>query len=156
MSALPAATAGPPPDGRRLGEGTRSRAEGRATRALTYAIARAFGTVVVTLHGEFDSAGAATVEALLVDLIDGQGNLAVVLDVRDVVPVDGGAVGVLARAARSARLRGGQLSVHRPPDALADELDSAGLRALIDESPPSPHRDATALRPVQPDRSAKE
>ena len=40
--------------------------------------------MVVTVHGELDRQRAAHLDLVLADLIDGQGNLSIIIDLRDV------------------------------------------------------------------------
>lgn len=100
------------------------------------AIGRALGTVVVTLHGDIVPAVVPTLRAVLADLIDGQGNLSVALDLRDVQRVDPVAMAVFAGAADSCRRRGGSLS-------LCWETDDALRRLERGECPK--HGDARTL-----------
>jgi hypothetical protein len=46
----------------------------------TFVIGRAFGTVVVTVRGDLDAAALGRLDGVLTDLIAGQGNLAVSVD----------------------------------------------------------------------------
>ncbi|MGI8776293.1 MAG: STAS domain-containing protein [Acidimicrobiales bacterium] len=64
---------------------------------FSMAIGRALGTVVVTAHGDLDDAGAANLERVLDDLIDGQGNLHVVVDLHDVGAVGPSGLSMFAR-----------------------------------------------------------
>jgi hypothetical protein len=79
------------------------------------AIGRSQGTVVVTVGGEFDAGAMARLQDLLVDLIDGQGNVAVEVDLTRV------AAGTRMIAAFAAvlreRFRGRNLTVREPAPA---------------------------------------
>jgi anti-sigma B factor antagonist len=94
-------------------------------------VGRFLSTVVVTLHGNVDLINAATLADVLHDLIDGQGNLAVVVDLRDVRWVDGAGVGVLASAASRIETRGGELRLAGPGAAVAEALALSGLGRLV-------------------------
>lgn len=94
-------------------------------------VGRALGTVIVTVHGRIDLIPAAALTAVLDDLIDGQGNLAIVVDLRDVPWIDGAGVHVLASAAERIEVRGGELRLGGPSGVLADALSFAGLGRLV-------------------------
>lgn len=51
-------------------------------------VGRYQGTVMVTVHGELDPAKVAHLRLLLTDLIDGQGNVAVIVDLQDATAAD--------------------------------------------------------------------
>jgi anti-anti-sigma factor len=103
------------------------------------AIGRALGTVVVTVHGELDTAGTAYLGRILADLIDFQGNLSVVVDLHDTIATDADTVGVFVDAAEQARRRGAALTLHKPPAALYEALRLRGLDVLVSTE----HRAAT-------------
>lgn len=70
-------------------------------------VSRALGRVVVTFHGELVDDDAMLVGQVLSDLVDGQGNLDVVIDCRYVTAIDEvGAAVVVAAAKRTAARRG--------------------------------------------------
>ena len=102
-------------------------------------VGRYQATVVVTVHGELDAARAAHLGHVLADLIDGQGNLSVLVDLHDATAVDGHRLSVFAHAAEQARRRGGAISLGRPPELLHQALRDAGLGRLVEHRPPGPH-----------------
>ncbi len=116
------------------------------------AVSRDRGTVVVTVHGYLDLAGAQHLDAVLADLIDGQGNLAVVIDLHDAG--DAGmsvfVVSVFAGAAKCASRRGATLSLRGPPPQVHQALQLLCIEGLVattrDARPASgsaePHRSA--------------
>src|SRR4051794_4742841 len=57
-----------------------AREEEMSTADSTLVIGRALGTVVVTVGGDLDATAIDRLERVLTDLIDGQGNLAVAID----------------------------------------------------------------------------
>ncbi len=83
------------------------------------------GVVVATAHGPLGASEGAGLEDLLVDLIEDQGNLKVVLDVRDVDGLGASGLEVLVAAADAESRLGGELTFAGP--ALAD---AAALRAV--------------------------
>jgi len=76
-------------------------------------VTRVLGTVVVAVEGKLGVAECEVLEAVLTDLIDGQGNLAVVIDIGATI-VEPEALVVLRTAARRARDRGGKVTVNQP------------------------------------------
>jgi anti-anti-sigma factor len=106
------------------------------------------GVVVVTAHGPLDAANGAVLESVLADLIEGQGNLTVVVDLHDVPAVDAAGLAVLVASAEAAAGRGGNLTLADPWGPVAAGLEAIGLgsavtmthrRRLRSLSPPS-HR----------------
>ncbi|MGH9222369.1 MAG: STAS domain-containing protein [Acidimicrobiales bacterium] len=95
------------------------------------AIGRSLGAVVVTVHGDLDVAASRHLGSVLADLIDGQGNLDVVVDLREAGAADAGSLSVLATAADRAARRGTELSLSDPPELLHQALARRGLGALV-------------------------
>ena len=101
---------------------------GPGLRPPSFAVTRTGGTVVVTVRGEVGADAWSVVDAILRDLIDAQGNLDVVLDLGDVVALEGNALPLIVDAAHQAHRHGGHLRLAdracrdrwpgRPPGAL--------------------------------------
>lgn len=105
---------------------------GDSTRpAGSVAVGRYLGTVIVTIHGDLDHSASGGLAWVLRDLIDGQGNLAVVVDLRDVCQIDGPGVEILGSAAARIAVRGGELRLGGPTGDVGDSLALAGLARLI-------------------------
>ena len=83
-------------------------------------IGRYLGTVVVTVHGGLGVTSVAHLGLVLADLIDGQGNLSVIVDLYDATVTDDECATVFADAAVRARRHGGVITLSAPP-ALVDE-----------------------------------
>ena len=85
------------------------------------------GGVILTVGGSLDLAGSIRLGAALGDLIDGQGNLSVGIDLRRVMRFDPAGLGVFTVADQLARRRGGTLTVTAslPLSALAPEAIGA-------------------------------
>lgn len=83
----------------------------RPRAALWFSVHREADAVVVPVHGDVDLAASARLGAVLADLIEGQGNHDVVVDLEHVTAIDPAAFGVLAVAAKVAGLHGGNLAV---------------------------------------------
>jgi anti-anti-sigma factor len=95
-------------------------------------IGRYQATVVVTVHGELDRARAAHLGLILADLIDGQGNLSLLVDLHHATAADASPVSVFADADERARRRGGSIALSKPPALLLDALHRRGLGHLVD------------------------
>lgn len=103
---------------------------GPRSQRLSLVVGRFRGTVVVTLRGELDAPGSQRLARTLADLVDGQGNLDIVLDVGGLGRVDPGCVDVLAASADNSARRGGRLRVGRANDIVLEALATAGLAPL--------------------------
>jgi anti-anti-sigma factor len=102
-----------------------------ARGAYWLVVSRGSDAVVVNLHGALDGRASVRLGAILTDLIVGQGNLAVTVDLRDLGPVDAACVEVFAAAASAVDARGGALALIGPPDEIVATVRSAGLARLI-------------------------
>lgn len=100
-------------------------------QAASIVIGRYQGTVVVTVHGELDLAKAAHLGATLTDLIDGQGNLSVVVDLHGATAKDADCLWVFTQAAERARLRGGTITLSDPPGSIDAALQLRGLDNFV-------------------------
>ena len=92
---------------------------------------RAPESVVVTLRGELDAYSAPRVRDRLTDLIDGQGNLSVTLDLAEISFLDSVAMGVLVGVLRQITGRGGQFVLTSPRPQVFKVLEVAGLTKLF-------------------------
>jgi anti-anti-sigma factor len=96
---------------------------------LSVAIGRREHAVVVALGGDLEGSAVSELGHLLEDLIDGQGNLEVVIDGRGLARADLLGTGVLAAAAERARRHGGSFTVV-PSDSVRDAVVDAGVAVL--------------------------
>ena len=94
-------------------------------------IGRNLGTVVVTVHGELDISRAGHLGDILADIIDGQGNLSVVVDLHDATTSDPDSLWVFTDAAERARGRGGTVLLSEPPLPLGEALQLRGLDNFV-------------------------
>lgn len=122
------------------------------TVGMSPVVGRALGTVVVTLRGELDGSGSVYLAALLDDLIDGQGNLDVGIDLRSVGSIDCASVEALAVAAHQLARHGGQMSLARPAPSVREVLVATGLAGLIvgPQPPKAPGPSGGGNRPTPP------
>ncbi len=90
--------------------------------APSYTVSRQHGTVVATVHTDFDLACSSRLGAALGDLIDGQGNLNVSVDLSRAATIDPAALGVLAAGEKLARHHGARLTVRGLPPGHSPRL----------------------------------
>jgi anti-anti-sigma factor len=109
---------------------------------LAIAIGRSLGTVVVTLVGSLDTVAATRLAATLSDLIDGQGNLAVEVDLGALHRVAPSGVQVISAAAFDLERRGGRLSLRKARDDVLRALELAGLARFVGSPLEEPERKA--------------
>ena len=95
------------------------------------AIGRALGTVVVTVHGELDLDGGELLGNLLADLIDGQGNRTVAVDLAGAT-VAAGVFVVFVAAAQQARSQGARFLLTGTSADVHDALHTFGLCHLVE------------------------
>jgi anti-anti-sigma factor len=100
-------------------------------RRSAIVIGRYQQTVVVTVHGELDSARAVQLGDILADLIDGQGNLSLLVDLHDATAADAEPLSVFTDADERARRRGGAVTLSKPPAPLHQALRELGLGHLV-------------------------
>ncbi len=118
-----------------------------AAPRLKVVVGRALGTVVVTLHGELSAVTSGVLGDVLLDLIEGQGNLFVVIDMRDIVIPAGERLDVLVEARASLLDRGGRFLLDAPVGPVRDAVDAAGLGEAIELHPERRHHPSTRGRP---------
>ena len=94
-------------------------------------ITRERNAVVVSVQGELDMAASTRLGAVLGDLIEGQGNLNVVVDLHLAAKVDPAGLGVLAVGARLANRRGGQLIVSVSSDEFPRAVEAIGTAEAL-------------------------
>lgn len=111
------------------------------------AIARFLGAVVVTVHGELDVGTSVVLGQTLEDLIEGQGNLFVVVDLREVVVGDAAGLGVFATAKHSMEQRGGQFVLASPSTGTGRALRAAGLADAIEAHAERRYHPSVVRRP---------
>jgi len=97
----------------------------RLTPNLSLVVGRGPGTVEVTVGGELDLAGCELLQGVLTDLIEGQGNLTVAVDLGRAI-VEPEALIVFIEAARQASRRGAKFILNQPPAGAEEKLLTAG------------------------------
>ena len=92
---------------------------------------RSESSVVVDVAGELDLHTAPVLRDRLLDVISGQGNRFVAVDLSAVGFMDSTAVHVLVQALRKVRERGGDLQLARVPPPAQRMLDISGLSTIF-------------------------
>ena len=112
---------------------SRRRGERPAASRVSLVIRRRQGTVEITVSGVLDTLGCELLAGALRDLVDGQGNLDVIVDVTDLDRIDGPALEAIAACAHTSALRAGRLRVRAATDgdAVVAALAEAGLDGLV-------------------------
>ena len=100
---------------------------------------RALGKVIVHVRGPLNANTAPGLKARLVDVIDGQGNRQVVLDLRQMTCVDASGLFVLADALKRMDDAGGELLLSSPTSAVEDQLRAVGLEQTFGITPEWTH-----------------
>ena len=109
-----------------------------AENRLTIAVGRRFGTVVLTLRGRLEGSDAEFLAWMLADLIDSQGNLSIVVDLRQVSHLDRAGARVLANAIDAAGRHGGALGMSGLSPAVRATIVEVGLESAVVGSPGRP------------------
>ena len=95
-------------------------------------IARVDGTVVLTLRGVVDEAGGRSLEHLLEDLVDGQGNRHLTVDLAGVETIDRSVLALLVSVAGRALRHGGHLVLRQPSGAVVEVIERARLTDALE------------------------
>ena len=113
-------------------------------------VGRTLGAVVVTVQGELTLGTASALGDNLADLIDGQGNMFVVVDLRSAMVADARGLEVLVSARRSLEDRGGRFLLSAPRPEALPALAAAGLVDVIEVHPQRRHHPTIAGAPRKP------
>ncbi len=89
-------------------------------------VARSAGTVVVTVRGELDAERSQHLGGILADLIDGQGNRSILVDLHEASTTDPDCLWMLTEAAERAHRRGATMRL----DVGAEVTSALQLRGL--------------------------
>jgi len=112
-------------------------------------VGRALGAVVVTVQGDLTAANSSALGDNLRDLIEGQGNMFLVVDLRSATVADVRSVDVLVAARRSLEDRGGRFLLSGPQPEATPILDAAGLVDIVEVHPQRRHHPTIAGGPRQ-------
>lgn len=109
------------------------------SRGFSLVFSRAFGNVIVHIHGALDAHSAPELKDRLVDVIDGQGNRQVVLDLREMTSIDCAGFAVLIDALKRMQRIGGDLVLSGPTKEVARAFDAADLDKVFVITPAWAH-----------------
>jgi anti-sigma B factor antagonist len=87
--------------------------------------------VLVAVEGELDADSAPMLQQRLSDLIESQGNLSIVVDLRSTTFIDSSGLTVLVTAHNWLQARGGQLRLFGPRRSAHKVLQISGLHRLL-------------------------
>ena len=97
----------------------------------TIAVRRSQGTVVVTVQGQLDAGSSTHLGGILADLIDGQGNMSILVDLHEATATDPDCLWILTEAAERAHRRGARMLVGAAPAAVTSALELRGLAEFV-------------------------
>lgn len=100
---------------------------------------RALGKVIVSIHGPIDAGTAPELRHRLLDLIDGQGNRQVVLELSGTSRVDPVGLRVFVDAHKRMQRIAGELVFSSPPASVARAFRSSGLDKIFTVTPAWAH-----------------
>ena len=100
-------------------------------RSFTVGFSRRGRHVTVAVSGEVDRQSSGVLRTLLLDVVDGQGNLSVALDVSGMTSIDSAGLALLLEMHGRAVQRGGSFVLHNVPPAGARSMEAAGLRCIV-------------------------
>lgn len=100
-------------------------------RAFSLDFARKGRSVTVAVHGEVDGPSSAVLRGLLLDVVDGQGNLSVDLDLSDMTFIDSAGLTMLLDMHRRAVERGGSFVLHNPRPSMVKLFEIVGLSRIL-------------------------
>ncbi|MDQ6725296.1 MAG: STAS domain-containing protein [Actinomycetota bacterium] len=106
---------------------------------FSLAFSRARGKVVVDIHGPLDAGNARELKDRLVDVIDGQGNRQLVLDLARTTRIDSAGLSVLVDALKRMQKTGGRIVLSGPTCQVARALAVAGLDKVFTITPSWTH-----------------
>ena len=106
---------------------------------FSLAFSRALGKVVVHIDGPLDGRTAHELKHRLVDVIDGQGNRQLVLDLTGTTLLDAFGVSVLVDALKRMQRKGGELILSGPTGRVARALEAAHLDKIFRITPSWEH-----------------
>jgi len=102
---------------------------------LSLVFGRSLGRVVVDVHGSLDASTAGQLRHRLTDLIDGQGNRHLVLDLREMTSVDPAGLSVLVHAHKKVQRNAGDLVLSGASPAVLRVFERAGLDKVFSLTP---------------------
>ena len=111
----------------------------RRRSEFSVGFSRALGRVIVHIHGALDADNAHELEDRLGDVIDGQGNRRLVVDLRATTFIDSTGFSVLVDALKRMQRNGGELVLSAPASDVAVAFGAAGLDKVFHITPAWAH-----------------
>ncbi len=102
---------------------------------LSLVFGRSLGRVIVEVNGPLDATTAGQLRHRLTDLIDGQGNRDMVLDLRGMTLIDGGGLSVLIQAHKRMQMNDGRLIMSAASPEALRLFEDAGLDKVFSLTP---------------------
>ncbi len=103
----------------------------RAARSFALDFSRRGRSVTVTVRGDVDVASCTVLRGLLLDVVEGQGNLSVALDLSEMTFIDSAGLSLLLDMHRLAVERGGSFVLHNARPATAKVFEIVGLDGIL-------------------------
>lgn len=94
-------------------------------------VSRIDGRVLVEVGGELDVYSSPHLRSTLLDLIDGQGNMALVIDLAELEFIDSTGLGVLITAMRHSQAHGGEIVLRHPTRSTRRLLRVSGMEKVF-------------------------
>jgi len=106
---------------------------------FSLAFSRALGRVLVRIDGPLDAHTAPELDDRLFDVIEGQGNRQLVLDLRGTTSVDSAGLSVLVDAQARLEDNGGELTLSGAARSVMRAIEDAGLEKVLLTTPAWAH-----------------
>ncbi len=101
------------------------------TRPFALDFSRRGRSVTVAVRGEVDGASSAVLRGLLLDIVDGQGNLSVALDLSEMTFIDSSGLAMLMEMHGRAVERGGTFVLRNPRPSTTKVFEIVGLGRIL-------------------------
>ena len=106
-------------------------ARGSAPPSFALDFSRRGRDVTVAVRGEVDGVSTGILRTLLLDVVDGQGNLSVTVDLSGMTFIGSAGLGVFLEMHRLAVERGGSFVLRNPRPSAAKVFEIVGLREIL-------------------------
>ena len=100
-------------------------------RPFAFDFSRTDRAVTVAVRGEVDGASSSVLRSLLLDVVEGQGNLSVNLDLSEMTFIDSAGLSLLLEMHRLAVERGGSFVLHSPRPSTTKVFEIVGLSGIL-------------------------
>ena len=91
-------------------------------------------SVTVAVRGDVDGASSPVLRGLLLDIVDGQGNLSVALDLSEMTFIDSAGLALLLEMHGRAVERGGTFVLRNPRPSTTKVFEMVGLAGMLSSS----------------------